>query len=272
MSIKNIKEKELLINLSKTFGQDIDPSIVEEVNRQKEFEQSIKQSARSNWIKDLQEALQQVKTEVQTIKNQPDFPMPPSLDELEEFLSQTTEEVNDLDSPQEPENASEQIETKTESLAERAARAIKLNENSYQQPVAPAVDPKLSSVIKKLQYLEQWISKVSVAGPGGGESSQAGLYMPIRAVTTNSYTVTSKDYYIGVNYSGAVTIYLPIAMNPGRKFVVKDELGEASRGTNRHITIMSAGSDKIDNQDRAILAFDYGSLTFVYRPGNWRVI
>ena len=154
MSIKNIKEKELLINLSKTFGQDIDPSIVEEVNRQKEFEQNIKQSARSNWIKDLQEALQQVKTEVQTLKNQPDFPMPPSLDELEEFLSQTTEEVNDLDSPQEPENASEQIEpaevseTRTESLAERAARAIKLNENSYQQPVAPAVDPKLSSVIK----------------------------------------------------------------------------------------------------------------------------
>lgn len=53
--------------------------------------------------------------------------MPPSLDELEKFLSQTIEEENDLDSPQEPENTSEQIEPAevsehaTESLAEKAA-------------------------------------------------------------------------------------------------------------------------------------------------------
>ena len=50
MSIKNIKEKELLINLSKTFGQDVDPSIVEEVNKQKDFENNLKHSARQNWM------------------------------------------------------------------------------------------------------------------------------------------------------------------------------------------------------------------------------
>lgn len=275
MSIKNIKEKELLINLSKTFGQDIDPSIVEEVNRQKEFEKSIKDSARNNWIKDLQEALSSIKQDVDEIKEQTNYPVPPSLDELEAFLSETTEEVNDLVSqPQSGESATESVESEQapETIIERTARAIKVNENSFQQPNPPAPDAQLKSLVQKVRFLEQWLGKVSVAGPGGGESSQAGLYMPIRAVTTNSYTATSKDYYIGVNYAGAVTIYLPIAMNPGRKFTVKDELGEASKGTNRHITVMSAGSDKIDDRDRAILAYDYGSLTFVYRPGNWRVV
>jgi len=275
MSIKNIKEKELLINLSKTFGQDIDPSIVEEVNRQKEFEKSIKDSARNNWIKDLQEALSSIKQDVDEIKEQTNYPVPPSLDELEAFLSETTEEVNDLVSqPQSGESATESVESEQapETIIERTARAIKVNENSFQQPSPPAPDAQLKSLVQKVRFLEQWLGKVSVAGPGGGESSQAGLYMPIRAVTTNSYTATSKDYYIGVNYAGAVTIYLPIAMNPGRKFTVKDELGEASKGTNRHITVMSAGSDKIDDRDKAILAYDYGSLTFVYRPGNWRVV
>lgn len=275
MSIKNIKEKELLINLSKTFGQDIDPSIVEEVNRQKEFEKGIKDSARNNWIKDLQEALSSIKQDVDGIKEQTNYPVPPSLDELEAFLSETTEEVNDLVSqPQSGESTTESVESEQapETIIERAAKAIKVNENSFQQPNPPSPDAQLKSLVQKVRFLEQWLGKVSVAGPGGGESSQAGLYMPIRAVTTNSYTATSKDYYIGVNYSGAVTIYLPIAMNPGRKFTVKDELGEASKGTNRHITVMSAGSDKIDDRDRAILAYDYGSLTFVYRPGNWRVV
>lgn len=137
MSIKNIKEKELLINLSKTFGQDIDPSIVEEVNRQKEFEKSIKDSARNNWIKDLQEALSSIKQDVDEIKEQTNYPVPPSLDELEAFLSETTEEVNDLVSqPQSGESATESVESEQapETIIERTARAIKINENSFQHP------------------------------------------------------------------------------------------------------------------------------------------
>lgn len=90
-------------------------------------------------------------------------------------------------------------------------------------------------------------------------------------VTSSSYTILEHDYYIGVNYSGAVTITLPTNVIAGTTYIVKDELGEASRGNNRHITIIPSGSDKIDGQDRAILAYSFGSLTFVYRNG-WRVI
>jgi hypothetical protein len=96
--------------------------------------------------------------------------------------------------------------------------------------------------------------------------------VPVTSVTTSSYTIRPQDYYIGVNYAGAVTITLPRADREGKIFVVKDELGEASKGTNRYITVLPTGSDLIDGRDRAILAFDYGSLTFIWKSNSWRVV
>lgn len=90
-------------------------------------------------------------------------------------------------------------------------------------------------------------------------------------VTTSTYSIQVDDDYIGVNYAGPVTIFLPDDVSNGRMFRVKDERGEASKGTNRYITVMSSGADLIDGRDRAILAYDYGSLTFIYRNG-WRVV
>ena len=109
---------------------------------------------------------------------------------------------------------------------------------------------------------EKWI---------GAYAGQAPFISSTTYVTTSSYTITENDYYIGVNYAGAVTITLPSVSIEGTTYIVKDELGQASKGTNRYITILPSGSDLIDGRDRAILAFDYGSLTFVYRNG-WRVV
>ena len=105
----------------------------------------------------------------------------------------------------------------------------------------------------------------------GAYAGEAPFISSTTYVTSSSYTITENDYYIGVNYAGAVTITLPTGVIQGTTYIVKDELGEASKGTNRYITILPSGSDKIDGQDRAILAYDFGSLTFVYRNG-WRVV
>lgn len=105
----------------------------------------------------------------------------------------------------------------------------------------------------------------------GAYAGQAPFISSTTYVTSSSYTITENDYYIGVNYAGAVTITLPSVSIEGTTYIVKDELGQASKGTNRYITILPSGSDLIDGRDRAILAFDYGSLTFVYRNG-WRVV
>ena len=119
-------------------------------------------------------------------------------------------------------------------------------------------------------FLNRIQQQLSTLG-GGGETNLAYMDMPLTYVTSSSYTITPQDYYVGVNYAGAVTITLPTPRKNGKVYIVKDELGEASKGTNRYITILPSGSDKIDGRDRAILAYDYGSLTFVYRNG-WRVV
>lgn len=105
----------------------------------------------------------------------------------------------------------------------------------------------------------------------GAYAGEAPFISSTTYITSSSYTITENDYYIGVNYAGAVTITLPTGVIEGTTYIVKDELGQASKGTNRYITILPSGSDLIDGRNRAILAFDYGSLTFVYRNG-WRVV
>ena len=121
------------------------------------------------------------------------------------------------------------------------------------------------------RFLSRIQQQLSTLG-GGGETNLTYMDVPVTYVTSSTYSVTHKDYYIGVNYAGAVTITLPYADREGKKFVVKDELGEASMGANRYITILPSGSDLIDSRDRAILAYDYGSLTFIWRGNSWRVV
>jgi hypothetical protein len=120
-------------------------------------------------------------------------------------------------------------------------------------------------------FLDRIQRQLSTLG-GGGETNLTYMDVPVTSVTTSSYTIRPQDYYIGVNYAGAVTITLPRADREGKIFVVKDELGEASRGTNRYITVLPTGSDLIDGRDRAILAYDYGSLTFIWKDNSWRII
>ena len=119
-------------------------------------------------------------------------------------------------------------------------------------------------------FIDRIQQQLSTLG-GGGETNLTYMNVPVTYVTSSSYNVVPQDYYIGVNYPGAVTIKLPLSDRNGKIFIIKDELGESSRGTNRYITILPSGNDTIDNRDRAILAYDYGALKFIYRNG-WRVI
>lgn len=120
-------------------------------------------------------------------------------------------------------------------------------------------------------FLSRIQQQLSTLG-GGGETNLAFMTLPVKSVTSSFYTVTPRDYYIGVNYAGAVTIALPKADREGRVYIVKDELGEASRGMNRYITIISQNNDLIDGQNKAVLAFDFGSLTFIWKSNAWRIV
>jgi hypothetical protein len=166
--------------------------------------------------------------------------------------------------------------TKQNTLIEKSLGLLSEPSDTKQinDPLTP-LDKKFATLDDLNKHYNLFLSRIqqqlSTLG-GGGETNLTYIDVPITSVTSSSYTIKPQDYYIGVNYAGAVTITLPRADREGKIFVVKDELGEASRGTNRYITILPTGSDLIDGRDRAILAFDYGSLTFIWKGNSWRVI
>lgn len=158
--------------------------------------------------------------------------------------------------------------TETEVLMDKSINFI----NEEKKKETPKLKENRDSEIKHLKDLVYKLVRDVSAQGGGGEVNLAFMEMPLTSVTSSSYKVTLNDYYIGVYYAGAVTISLPKADREGKVFIVKDELGEASKGTNRYITILPSGTDLIDGRDKAILAYDYGSLTFVWKGNSWRVV
>lgn len=71
----------------------------------------------------------------------------------------------------------EKVEVVNEkSLIDKASeyikRRVKIEEgDTFQQPLAPGIPNNLTDINKRVRYLEQWLSKVSMAGPGGGDAN-----------------------------------------------------------------------------------------------------
>jgi len=247
MSIKNIKEIELLVNFAKSLGQSPDPKMVEQVREHYEFQKKIVDSVKANAAKDLNEAFGQ------KIIEEPEHELVQT-HTIEEIISEET--VSD----------SSEL-TAEHSLTERAAKLITevQSRDSFQQPDPLIVPSELDAITKKLRFLEQWIGKMSMAGPGGGAGSVTKLDHETKLIAAPTYTITSKDYYVGINYSGGVTITLPLIVNNGKVLIIKDESGQCA--TN-NITVLGM----VDNDAGGfILAQNNGSIQLIYRNG-WRII
>jgi hypothetical protein len=234
--MQSIKEKKLLIKFAQSMGQPIDPAILEEVKKYDEMQSRIQESVKSA----TSELFNAPKQESKKIE--------------EPVIAQTEQIV-------------------AESLADKAAKVIKAvvkEEESYQQPnvTAPA---DIKGIKDKIKFLEQWLGKISLTGPGSGAGDSSTITNQTVSVTASSYTMGRKDYYVGVNYNGKVTIYLPSSPAPGRTVVVKDESGNCGAGINRWITIRTNDGLSIDDKNAANLAINWGSLTFVNKNG-WRII
>lgn len=123
---------------------------------------------------------------------------------------------------------------------------------------------ELKGVKDQIKFLEQWISRISSTGPGGGAGSILQLDMPTKQVT-GDYTVTRYDYYVGVNADVKTYITLPTDINNGREVIIKDESGHAQL-----TPIKIIGT--IDNDPNgAEIRINNGSITLLYRNG-WRIV
>jgi hypothetical protein len=286
--MKKIKEKQFLVNLARTLGQDIDPSLVKEVAEFNAIKNKAHKSIRISASKDLAEAFKEIKVEK---KETVFYPLPPTLDEVLTILKEE-EVVNELVQPQTIEESTfgEEVSdasgadedlpealvelfqkglerNKEESLAERTAKFIsEAPKDSFQQPDPLVVPDNMDAIRGKLKFLEQWISKVSMQGPGGGAGDSVAITNYTTVVTTSTYDIQRKDYYVGVNYAGPVTVNMPaFLVNNGRKIIIKDESGNCASNP---ITV----NGNIDNDSGGfILQMNNGGVQMIYRNG-WRII
>ena len=251
--MKSIKEKQLLVRWAKAMNEPIDTALVEEVERYERTFRDVIESVKQNSLSDLVEAAKQVPTS-KSVSNTT-YPKPPTLEEALEVIK---------DEPilLEPK--------KEKTLAERAAEHIhkeaKIEEQSYQQPDSDLSGRSIKDIRKKLKFLEDWISKISLSGPGGGAGDVINLDMPTILVT-GDYTVTRRDYYVGVNSAVKVNITLPPTSTivNGREIIIKDESGHAQL-----TPIKVIGT--VDNDPNGFeIRINNGSVTLIYRDG-WRIV
>lgn len=269
---KDIQTKAKLIELARAFGQEPDADLVAEVTAYMDFQNRIRQSVRASMDSDLALVLS---TEALK-KSEPEYPRPPSLDDLEQLLQEqphelvqepsqetivTTDARPQADTPAQPSGTLAE-----QSLTDLVSASISagLKKDSFQQP-EPAASTDLVSLQRKVKYLEQWLGKISLAGPGGGASDTSNFTSYTRLVQDSTYTVARKDYYIGVNVHAPVTITLPDTAEAGRNLVIKDESGNC-----KHFPITLLGN--IDNDANGlILKINNGAIQLIYRDG-WRII
>ena len=264
--MKSIKEKQLLVKWSQAMNEPIDAAIVEEVERYERIKQDILISVKQNTLNDLKEASLVANEAVGKVR---DYPKPPTVDELMQVLKEEQYELVQTQTTKEPSVKEENITDRSiiERASEYLTREVKLEErnDSFQQPEPDTVSRNVNEIRSKLKYLEQWLGKISAHGPGGGAGDIINLDHPVKLVTGN-YTLTRKDYYVGVNAATTVNIIIPDSIGyPGRRIIIKDESGRCSK-----FPIIVAGN--VDNDPGGfILKINNGAIQMIYREG-WRIV
>jgi len=90
---------------------------------------------------------------------------------------------------------------------------------------------------------------------------------------TSSYSISSTDYYIGVNtnYSG-ITVTLPSLSSVinGRTFIVKDEIGLADQ-PGKSIIVSASVGNLIDGDPAVIINADHGGINVYKTATGWHL-
>ena len=162
------------------------------------------------------------------------------------------------------------IEKSILSISKENLQKTKITENYTNLFSQPDSNPDFSLQLlqNKVKFLENWITKISLTGPGGGAGQVYELDFPTRTVYSNTF-ISGTDYYIGVNSNTKTYITLPLIgenVYDGRKIVIKDESGHASL-----TPIKIVGT--IDNDSNgAEIRSDNCSLQLIYNNKSWRII
>jgi len=186
--MKSIKEKEQLIKMSLALGMEPDPKIVKEVLEYKQMMADVKKKSAS--VVDVFEEISKIKKEEpEPVQQVLVIPKPPSLDEisflLEEDIVEEPKVIIDVPKPPTVEELLEQFEIVEEApvveeklknkLIDLASTHIAKEVMKEQKAAATFQEPEvplpqsLNELKRKVKMLEEWITKISMTGPGSGE-------------------------------------------------------------------------------------------------------
>lgn len=232
-----VDENILLKKLAKMLGNE---EILETITQKKEKEQSLLESM-SRAVNKMNGIVEEV---IDVVFDEP---------VLQETIVEDAKQV-------EPELPRKTFVTKTVETLSKAKDIQKAADD-----IPDSYRKEIDIIKKSIADFHRFAQRHSQMG-GGGAGDILELTVPTTSVTTSSYQVGRKDYYVGVNHAGPTSISLPIQnIKNGRQVVVKDESG------NCNIYPITITGTSVDNNTTAILAINNGSLTFIYNNG-WRII
>ena len=90
-----------------------------------------------------------------------------------------------------------------------------------------------------------------------------------RTKVTTSYSITTSDYYLGVDTTASpVTLTIPVASTAteGQTFVIKDEGGNTAANA---ITLSCSAAETIDGITMTTITSPYGSVSMYTNGSNW---
>lgn len=178
--MKNLKEKQFLVNMALSLGQVPDPALVKEIREHKELMDSI--TPRGDEFGELLAQLAQLKSEVDTVKqvvevkqqyfNPIDYPKPPTLEELmasvpEEVIEQIVEkkvEVKPIIV-----KVKEKLSPLIAAASEHITKEVQMEAVSFEPPELDPMMRSLNELRNKIKQLESKITNIAALGPGSGE-------------------------------------------------------------------------------------------------------
>lgn len=171
----------------------------------------------------------------------------------------------------------------------------------FNQPNVPKIDPTLKALQSKIKYLEDWIVKISMTGPGSGEVRLKNLDDVDRntlgdgkilqyaaslnkfiwvtpalqydihttTVTTSTYSVSSVDEYVGVQSTTTTPVTITLVPYPAvKRIYIKDEGRNASKN---NITLISSVGT-VEGSSSIVMTKDGESLTLIFNGTNWNIV
>ena len=178
--MKNLKEKQFLVNMALSLGQVPDPALVKEIREHKELMDSI--TPRGDEFGELLAQLAQLKSEVDTVKqvvevkqqyfNPIDYPKPPTLEEL---MASVPEEVVELIVEKQVEEKPIKVEVKEKlspliaAASEHITKEVQMEAVSFEPPELDPMMRSLNELRNKIKQLESKITNIAALGPGSGE-------------------------------------------------------------------------------------------------------